>query len=715
MKNFRNIFFALTIITLLLAVATVTAADNTDNNSVITDAPTTVADTDSSTITQEATTTSDNMMTNTKNEVKKDDREAKTYIVTNRTAKYYFSPTDGGRLTSLVNTGDTLDIQGEISGIAELNNMCINKPVNIISSTQNSNISLNTTNGDLSGANPGNTFSITNDGAGTNITGIYFYNTQLWLYNTNHVTLDNITAVVDSQTVGSGVGQTSIRANSSYITVKNSHFYTKDNGGSSSLVLAWADYCDLINNTVQAVGRVGNMIYITTYNVDIPQNIICNSHNRIINNTLTGPEEAAGICYGICISGIDNLIDGNTINYSGTGITEQWGSGTSSFEENSQVTIIDNIVSNNKLYGGCGITKVNGIIYNNYMEGKLSTLSTTYNNTAQSAQITGNSTEFYNNTINGSLTIDKIQNTKIYDNIINGNITISTSATNNTLTNNNITGSIKLDGSNNQITSNTIKTTQNYTITGNKHTSINNTITNNYLEAKELYGIKSIKINNEENTIENNMPYDNMIQVDTTTFTIGQNSNITATIYYGDQINTTINKGKVAFKVNGKTLKDDNGKVIYAKVTNGQATIESYPIPTTWNKDNLIIEAVYSGSTQCEALRSQQTPMTINKDEPTITTEDITTTVGATINLTATITDGNKVINTGKVVFKVNGKSVKDSNGNVIYVPIKDNKVNYEYILPEIYKAKEYTIMATLISTDYDRLSDSKTLTITKA
>ena len=164
----------------------------------------------------------------------------------------------------------------------------------------------------------------------------------------------------------------------------------------------------------------------------------------------------------------------------------------------------------------------------------------------------------------------------------------------------------------------------------------------------------------------------------------------------------------------GKTLKDNQGKVIYAKVVNGTATIENYLIPESWNKENLTIEAVYSGSNQCDPLRSEKQNITITKAEPTFTTENITTTVGGTINLTATITDGNKVINTGKVVFKINGKTVKDSNGKVIYAKVQENQVNYEYTLPESYKAKEYTITATLISTDY-KLEDTKTLTITKA
>jgi hypothetical protein len=76
--NKKNMFFVLTIITLLFAVTAVSAADNTDNNIVITDAPTT-ADADSNIITQEATADAyNNGIADTRNEIKKEDKQIKT-------------------------------------------------------------------------------------------------------------------------------------------------------------------------------------------------------------------------------------------------------------------------------------------------------------------------------------------------------------------------------------------------------------------------------------------------------------------------------------------------------------------------------------------------------------------------------------------------------------------------------------------------------------
>ena len=187
--------------------------------------------------------------------------------------------------------------------------------------------------------------------------------------------------------------------------------------------------------------------------------------------------------------------------------------------------------------------------------------------------------------------------------------------------------------------------------------------------------------------------------------------NITAQILVGSKI-SDINSGKVYFKINGRTVKDTDNKVIYVKLVNGTATIEDYLVPDDWAKEGTTIQAVYSGSTQCDKLTSEKTNITVEKAAPTFTTESITATAGTTIQLKATITDNDKVINNGKVVFKVNGKTVKDSNGKVIYAKVTNNTISVEYTLLENYKSGEYNITAVLISSDYPKLEDVKTLVV---
>ena len=172
-----------------------------------------------------------------------------------------------------------------------------------------------------------------------------------------------------------------------------------------------------------------------------------------------------------------------------------------------------------------------------------------------------------------------------------------------------------------------------------------------------------------------------------------------------------INKGKVTFKVNGKTLKDTNGKVIYVKVVNGQATIENYLVPDTWNNQSTI-EAIYSGSADLEKMSSGKTDITVTPKELTFTTEDVTATAGSQVQLTATLSDNT--INTGKIIFKINGKTVKDENGKVIYAKVVNGQVTVNYTIPESMKTDTYTITAVYISSNSEKLTAEATLTVTK-
>ena len=188
----------------------------------------------------------------------------------------------------------------------------------------------------------------------------------------------------------------------------------------------------------------------------------------------------------------------------------------------------------------------------------------------------------------------------------------------------------------------------------------------------------------------------------------GQKTNITVRVT--DEDNQEVTNGKLVIKVDGQTIKDANGKVIYAKIKDGVASVE-YDVPSTLTGKNVNITAVYSGSTVYDSARTQINTTIINTT-PTLTTENIIASSGQIVTLKANITVGNSIINSGKIVFKINGKTVKDENGKVIYAKVVNNTVSVEYKIPENYKANEYVITAVFISSDYDKLEDTKTLTI---
>ncbi|MDO5826557.1 MAG: hypothetical protein Q4Q22_09255, partial [Methanosphaera sp.] len=413
------------------------------------------------------------------------------------------------------------------------------------------------------------------------------------------MTINNISAVVEDQQVGSGVGQTSIRANSTYVTIKNSYIYTRNNGGSSSLVLAWADYCTVENCTIEGGGGNGNLLYLTTWNVEVPAGIKPNSKKKMIKKNVKGTR--ISIAWSIVLSGVNNTVDGNTIYCDGAGITMQWGGDPIVGET---VSTLGNItVCNNKLYGGSGIDTGN-YIYKNYVEGVISSNNAlVVNNTANRIEISNN-TRAINNT---ALILNVGENNRDTNPYIEHNnvekIYVGRYSTNVTIIDNNIRGQISINGSDCTITDNSIITDNEYTITGRGK---NNIIIDNYLISANKVGDNSISLDKNTNTIANNTPYETKLKIDTTTFTAGQPATITASIYYGDEINTTINKGKISFKANGKTLKDANGKVIYAKVVNGTATIENYIVPDDWTKEGTTIQAIYSGSNQFEKITSEK-------------------------------------------------------------------------------------------------------------
>ncbi|MBO7718947.1 MAG: Ig-like domain repeat protein, partial [Methanosphaera sp.] len=233
------------------------------------------------------------------------------------------------------------------------------------------------------------------------------------------------------------------------------------------------------------------------------------------------------------------------------------------------------------------------------------------------------------------------------------------------------------------------------TVADTKEVTISAPLSYNGKPATETITIQTLKPNTK-------------ITIEPLTFTAGELTTITATITASDD--SVVTNGRVTFKVNGKTLKDSNNKVIYVDVVDGVASAE-YLVPLTMNGKELNITAIYTGSSKFNKSTESVTG-SVGPSEPTFTTSDITAAAGESINLTASITDGDKIVNTGKVVFKINGKTIKDDNGKVIYAKVVNGIAKVEYTLPADMKAKEYNITAVFTSPNYDKLEDVKTLTV---
>ena len=70
------------------------------------------------------------------------------------------------------------------------------------------------------------------------------------------------------------------------------------------------------------------------------------------------------------------------------------------------------------------------------------------------------------------------------------------------------------------------------------------------------------------------------------------------------------------------------------------------------------------------------------------------------INTTVVDTDGNK-LNEGFVIFKINGKTLKDENGRTITVDVKNNTAQLNYILTSAYNAGSVNISAHYRAKNY--------------
>ena len=444
----KSFIFVMTLMVLLIGLTTISAAD-TSNTTVTSDVATHTVNTHTSDLNKIASDNSDvkSLKTETKivkkidntkiiNEKSKETKTIKTTStntqvnINNTNFDDYFS--NEGFIGGIDN-GYTLNFITDVS--RNNKTYVLDKQVTINGAAHT--LTLNTTSGSYYGNETGGAFIIDHGASGTQLSNLNFYNTQVFVRNTTNVTVSNVNVTVENQRIGQGVGVFSIRDNASYVTVENSNFKTTNNSGSSTLVLAWANNCTLINNTITGTGNVGNLIYLTTYNVQGQSytDITLNRGNRIINNTVRGPVNS-GLCYGITLSGGDNFVENNTIYHQGQGITTQWMS-TSSIDwtiGDNYDRYTGNTYKNNKLYNGSSFTA--------------SLNSTIENNTCSGTVISGVNSTLKNNAFTGVVSLQSGSNAT------ENTITTLKALGNNTIIGNNIT-LLNITGSNVAMINNT--------------------------------------------------------------------------------------------------------------------------------------------------------------------------------------------------------------------------------------------------------------------
>ena len=264
--------------------------------------------------------------------------------------------------------------------------------------------------------------------------------------------------------------------------------------------------------------------------------------NFIINNRLLNAGKNSAICYGICVSGNDTLVENNTCTYNGAGIIDQWGDvswgydivpGHNRYINNtlngcSLSSSINSISYNNKVYSD--MTIIDGsIAHNNYVSGTLFIKGNhidANNNTVKKISIEGNNLNISNThtlddgmiiSINGdNVTISNIaggttaisgNNNKVDNSLIKNNVIISGS--NNIFRNNTVIGTITVQSAGNYIEGNNVSSTKSYAVELRKS---GNYVMNNYLLSSNNFADNAVNSFG-TNTIKDNYPLPPVINI----------------------------------------------------------------------------------------------------------------------------------------------------------------------------------------------------------
>ena len=204
------------------------------------------------------------------------------------------------------------------------------------------------------------------------------------------------------------------------------------------------------------------------------------------------------------------------------------------------------------------------------------------------------------------------------------------------------------------------------------------------------------------------------INTTTSELILGDTTTLTAQFYNEDGL--AVPSGKSIFRVAGKTLRNNQGEVIYVDVTGGKALLENANITSEWMKSDTTVQAIYCGNDEINPILTPELTVNVTKPEAVINiTSSLEATAGETVTLTAKVTSGNAVVNTGRVVFKLNGKTLKDENGKALYINVANGLANTSYTIPAKTKVNTYKLTAVFVDTNYDRAEITEDYIISKA
>lgn len=239
--------------------------------------------------------------------------------------------------------------------------------------------------------------------------------------------------------------------------------------------------------------------------------------------------------------------------------------------------------------------------------------------------------------------------------------------------------------------------------------------------------IDHIKTNTKYVSSSNIPVLDGSIQLDTVNFNIrktkvsvssetkytnGENVVLTATVK--DEFGKAVNSGFVSILVNDNTLKYNNGSTVYLNVKNGQVSFNT-TLPNIWKRNNFTYYMRYYGNSIYEATKGNKALIYVNNPIKLITQHNSNILYGGTLTLTNTLSyiQNSSKVSGGKVFYKINGKTIRDSKGDTLTKNVDKGQVTFNYTFDSRYKAKNYTI-TTIYVRGIVRKEFNTTITIDK-
>lgn len=160
-----------------------------------------------------------------------------------------------------------------------------------------------------------------------------------------------------------------------------------------------------------------------------------------------------------------------------------------------------------------------------------------------------------------------------------------------------------------------------------------------------------------------------------------------------DENDELVNEGFVSFLFDNRTLKDEEGNVIYVNVTNGTVSI-NHSIPNFWKKTNHTYYVRYYGTSQYEANLGNIASVNESDVIDLSSTHAEVTRFGTNLTITAYVNykSNDTPIDVGHVLFKVNGKTIRNPDNSTYTIDIENGTAVFNLILDEKYSAKEYKV-----------------------